>query len=197
MDQGKLGHIQVTKGINLDECILEGDRASNADLIAPTPSAAVLKRFVDNAGLRSVLQALPHDAPSGLFQFRYRLSTTAATTSAPKHIAMDKVGTTAGEIYKTTTVLYVNSKDAKNNDMTLFLDGIDAGDYFNIHDNGDINDYVAFDVTGKPTKTGDVYAIPVSWYAEGGKFTDNEIVNVHWKQPVANPFESTYYPCYK
>ena len=56
-DKAKLNHITIAQDINLDEAILEGDRASKADLIAPTPSADVLKRFVDNAGLRSVLQA--------------------------------------------------------------------------------------------------------------------------------------------
>jgi len=118
----------------------------------------------------------------GLFQFQYRVAIAAANTAAAKHIAFKQVGTTPNEIYKTTTTLYVHKKDKGANDMSLFLDAIDDGDYFNIHDNNNINQFVSFDVTGKPVKTGDVYAIPVSWYAENGAFNNDEIVNIHWKQ---------------
>ena len=64
-DQAKLAHIEITQSINLDEAILEGDRASKADLVDVKPGPDVLKRFVDNQGLRSILQAM--NAPREIY----------------------------------------------------------------------------------------------------------------------------------
>ena len=85
VDQGKLGHIQVTKGINLDECILEGDRASQSDLLAHAPSADVLKRFVDNAGLRSIISAMSLERPTVVSPY------TDAKPTKPEMIAAIKL----------------------------------------------------------------------------------------------------------
>jgi len=54
VDVAKLGHIEITQALNLDEVILEGDRASKADAVVSNPSAAVARRFIDISVLHKV-----------------------------------------------------------------------------------------------------------------------------------------------
>ena len=126
-------------------------------------------------------------ASGGLFQYDYKIKTDASDpTPAVKHISFDDVDFTK------TTKVYINKKDRLGTDMSLFLKSIGKGDWFNIHDNGDINDFVAFDVTGPSVQNGDIFEIPVSHYDGNGTFKNDERVYVHWQQPAANPFESTH-----
>ena len=64
-EKARLGQLDGKLAINLDECILEGDRATTGDLTDPHPSAEELQRFVDNAGLRHILQAM--NAPREIY----------------------------------------------------------------------------------------------------------------------------------
>ena len=153
-------------------------KASEADVVAGTDDT----KFVTAKALKQPLLDASDSSASGLFQFQYRVSTTAASTATAKHVSFNHVGTTPNEIYKSTTMLYIHKKDKGSNDMSLFLDALDKGDYFNIHDNNNVNQFVAFDINGKPVKNGNVYEVPVIWYAEAGAFTDDEIVNIHWNQ---------------
>jgi len=124
------------------------------------------KKYVDNT-----------PATSGLFQYDYKIKLSASdATPAVKHISFDDVDFTK------TTKLYINKIDRTNTDMSLFLKAIDKGDWFNIHDNGDIGDFVAFDVTGAAVQNGDIFEIPVSRYDDNGTLTDNERVFIHWQR---------------
>jgi len=116
--------------------------------------------------------------PSGLFQYDYKIKMSAADpTPSVSHISFDDIDFTK------TTKLYINKKDRTKTDMSLFLSAIDKGDYFNIHDNNDINQFVAFDVIGKAVQNGDVFEVPVKHYDDNGTLTDNERVYIHWQKP--------------
>jgi len=126
------------------------------------------KKYVDdNSG----------SAAAGLFQYDYKIKTDAADPTPPvKYISFDNV------TFASTTKVYINKKDRTGTDMSLFLKSITTGDWFNIHDNGDINDFVAFDVTGPAVQNGDIFEIPVSHYDDNGAFTNNERVYIHWQK---------------
>ena len=131
------------------------------------------KAYIDGARITTVDDA----APGGLFQFDYKIKTDAADpTPAAKFISFDNV------TFATTTKLYINKKDRTNTDMSLFLKAITNGDWFNIHDNGNINDFVAFDVTGDAVQNGDVFEIPVAHYDDNGSLTNGERVYIHWQK---------------
>ena len=116
-------------------------------------------------------------SPGGLFQFDYKIKLSASDPTPPvKFIGFDDIDFTK------TTKLYINKKDRTNTDMSLFLTSIDKGDYFNIHDNNDVGDFVAFDVTGKAVQNGDVFEVPVTRYDDNGTLRDGERVFIHWQK---------------
>ena len=126
--------------------------------------------------------ATVEDIPSSasLFQFDYKIKVSASDATPPKKfISFDDVD------FAQTKFVYINKKDRTSSDMTLFLSTIKKGDYFNIHDNNNINDFVSFDVTGSAVANGDVFEIPVDFYEKNGVIVNNERVFVHWQASKA------------
>ena len=118
----------------------------------------------------------------GLAQFDYKLKVGAAdTTPVSGKISFDNADPAKA------TKLYIHKQDRRHTDMSLFLAGINVGDYFNIHDNNNVNDFVAFDVIGKSVQTGDIFMVPVKFYDNNGTLTDKERVFVHWQRDMAIP----------
>jgi len=243
----KVALIDGTTGINFDEIILDGDRATTSDIDDPNAVPATLERFISIAGLRHALtqfgalyekllgnpakddQILSSkkdgtrswiDAPSGgagiapadqakldhitttkdvdldqmatlddvssaggLFQFDYKIEVgTVDATPAAKKLAFDNADP------KLATKIYINKTDRTNTDMSLFLDSLHNGDYLNLHDNNNINDFIAYDVTGDAVQKGDIFEVSVRLYDENGTLTNGERVFVHWKAtPIPNP----------
>ena len=208
----KTGLIDGTTGINFDEVILDGDRATVSDIDDPNAVPATLERFVSIAGLRHGLaqfgkimgttyehllgnpikddQILSSkkdgtrswiDAPSGgaggLFQFDYKVEVgTVDVTPATRKLAFDNADP------KLATKIYINKNDRTNTDMSLFLKSMKAGDWLNLHDNNDINDFIAYDVVGPAVENGDIFTIPVKKYDDNGTLTNGERVFVHWQR---------------
>ena len=217
-DKGKTQLISGNTPLNFDNVILDRDRASTTDIDDLHASPTTLLKFISLAGLRHAISLLgsvfiKKDGTSemiagytpntdqkvatkayvdnaggtgGLFQFDYKVETSASdTTPAVKYVSFDNTDFTK------TTKLYINKNDRTNTDMSLFLKAIAKGDYFNIHSNNDINNFVAFDVTGKAMQNGDVFVIPVVRYASNGALANDERVFVHWEKVALDPFKST------
>jgi len=209
----KVALIDGTTGINFDEIILDGDRATTSDIDDPNAVPATLERFISIAGLRHALtqfgalyekilgkptkddQILSSkkdgtrswiDAPSGgaggLFQFDYKIEVgTVDATPAAKKLAFDNADP------KLATKIYINKTDRTNTDMSLFLKSLKAGDYLNLHDNNNINDFIAYDVSGAAVQTGNIFEIPVTKYDDNGTLTNGERVFVHWNAATSSP----------
>ena len=146
--------------------LADGSVEMKAGYVPTKDMSIATKKFVEGAGSNA----------AGLFQFDYKIKMSASDATPPvKFISFDDVDFTK------TAKLYINKKDRLGTDMSLFLKGIKTGDWFNIHDNGDIGDFVAFDVTGPVVQNGDIFEIPVSKYDDNGTLTDGERVYVHWQ----------------
>jgi len=121
------------------------------------------------------------DDGSGLFQFDYKVKVgTVDATPSKGYVAFDNVDPSKA------TKMYFNVKDRRSADMTLFLSAISDGDYINLHDNGDINDFVAFDSDGKSVLAGSVVTVPVKNYSHAGSLRNGERVYIHWEKIQAN-----------
>ena len=120
-------------------------------------------------------------AGASLFQFDYKtkVGTVDATPPSGK-ISFDNAD------YKLATKLYIHKKDRTHTDMSLFLKSIKKGDYFNIHDNGNIGDFIAFDVTADVIQNGDIFEVAVTKFDDNGVIVDNERVFVHWEKVEAS-----------
>jgi len=151
--------------------------AAVGDLDDTTGDPDKFAKITNVWGVKHLIENAAGSLAGGLFQFDYKIKTDASsTTPAAKHISFDDVDFTK------TTKLYINKKDRTNTDMSLFLNSIVAGDWFNIHDNNDINDFVAFDITGPAVVAGDVFVVPVSHYGGNGTLKNDERVYIHWQQ---------------
>jgi len=118
----------------------------------------------------------------GLFQFDYKIEVgTVDATPAAKKLAFDNADP------KLATKIYINKTDRTNTDMSLFLKSLKAGDYLNLHDNNNINDFIAYDVSGAAVQTGNIFTIPVTKYDDNGTLTNGERVFVHWNAMVSSP----------
>ena len=116
----------------------------------------------------------------GLFQFNYKVKVGAVdATPAKRFISFDNVDP------KLATKMYFNKNDFRGTDMSLFLKSLKLGDWVNLHDNNNINDFVAYDVIGASTQTGDIFTVPVKHYDDNGSLTDGEHVFVHWQRDEA------------
>jgi len=116
----------------------------------------------------------------GLFQFNYKVKVGAAdATPTKRFISFDNVDP------KLATNMYFNKNDFRGTDMSLFLKSLKLGDWVNLHDNNNINDFVAYDVIGAATQTGDIFTVPVKHYDDNGTLTDGEHVFVHWQRDEA------------
>ena len=136
-------------------------------------SVATKKYVKDNAG-----------GSTSLFQFDYKID-VGTKNSSP---AIGKISFDTDD-YKQASKMYINKKDRKHTDMSLFLTSIQKGDWFNIHDNNDINKFIAFDATKDILKIGDVFVVEVSKYTESGNLQNGERVFVHWEKensPLGN-----------
>ena len=261
----KTALIDGTTGINFDEVILDGDRATTSDIDDPNAVPATLERFISIAGLRHALTQFGNvvkesvtlkgvnpnvkmkvidgghsaqmqviddktghgvasmewlkatqefvftlsdaisgvvkasfeikpdghayigakqvatlddiNSAGGLFQFNYKVKVGVAdATPAKRFISFDNADP------KLATKMYFNKNDFRNTDMSLFLKSLKLGDWVNLHDNNDINDFVAYDVIGAATQSGDIFTVPVKHYDDNGTLTDGEHVFVHWQR---------------
>jgi len=110
-------------------------------------------------------------APGGLFQFDYKVDTLTAGSSPRKgHVSFDDVA------LLNATKMYMNKRDRLSADLSLFISSIAKKDWINLHDNNDINDFVALDLIGDPVLLGDIFEIPIKTYATGGTLNNGERV---------------------
>lgn len=63
------------------------------------------------------------------------------------------------------TTLYIHEETRNGNDATFLWDLLTIGDWVNISPPGDTTIANQYDVTGAPTKSGDVYTVPVTLFA--------------------------------
>ena len=101
-------------------------------------------------------------SPLGIIEFDYRWSTAPNPTPASGRISANNTDPAL------ITLIYVNDTSFPGNDLSLFWDNLDPGDWLNINAPGDYNTRVNFDVVGQPTKTGSVYTIPVTLFEDMG-----------------------------
>lgn len=63
------------------------------------------------------------------------------------------------------TTLYIHEETRNGNDATFLWDLLTIGDWVNISPPGDTSIANQYDVTGAPTKSGDVYTVPVTLFS--------------------------------
>lgn len=103
----------------------------------------------------------------GIVAFPYEYKTGASPTPNNGNLTVNNAA------MNLATVVYVNKLDKDNEDISLFLDNIENGSWLNLYNRVDSAHYVQYDVTGDPTIVGNIYEIPVAFFAEAGPaFTD-------------------------
>ena len=113
----------------------------------------------------------------GLFQFNYKVKVGAGDATPDKRfISFNNPDP------KIATKMYFNKNDFRGTDMSLFLKALKLGDWVNLHDNNNINDFIAYDVIGSAVQTGDIFMVPIKHYADNGALTNGEHVFVHWQR---------------
>jgi len=123
----------------------------------------------------------------GIAQFEYKLKLPLDTTPAGGFLSRD-----ADPL--TVVTLYFNILDSNGDDLSLFFDYMEVGDWLNIHARDNTDDSEQYDVVGPAVKVGDVWELPVSSYAVGGAaLSNNEVVRVFWRNtspdvPVVSVF---------
>ena len=122
------------------------------------------------------------NSTSGLFAFDYKFKNDAGTTPPEKFLQFDNADETLA------TKIYVNKIDRGGNDMSLFLNVINTGDFFNLYEHDDINNNYSYDVTGTAVLNGNIYEIPVVYYASSpvGTISNGDRVSILWKQPSSS-----------
>lgn len=120
----------------------------------------------------------------GLIEMAYRFETSIDTTPAAGNFQFDNADPTL------TTTLYFHKLDQNNDDLGLYFRNMIAGDYLNVHDRDNVDEYVAYDVDGDPVLTGDVYAVPVVFFEQiGANPTNNEVMRIFWRREAGDAID--------
>ena len=94
----------------------------------------------------------------GIIEFDYRWSTAPNATPIAGRVSSNNADPALA------TIIYINEESQPGNDLSLFFDSLEAGDWLNINAPGAFETRNAYDVTGPAVKTGLVYAVPVSLF---------------------------------
>ena len=103
----------------------------------------------------------PQGGALGVVLFKYRWGT--ATTPDPASGRVHANDATPANV----TEVYLHEQDDDDNNLSVFWDELDAGDWFNLFLETDEGNYHRFDVLGA-TKTGNVYTISVAPFDDAG-----------------------------
>ena len=114
-------------------------------------------------------------APMGIMEFTYYMKLPPTETPNNRNLSRNN------DDPAQATILYVNKLDRYNEDISLFLKEVRAGDWFNIHSKSDTNKYEAYDVIEAPTLNGNIWEIPVSPYANEGTIDDGDRIRLFWR----------------
>ena len=114
-------------------------------------------------------------AGGGYFQFEYRW---AVNDSTP---ASGRVSTDNNADPTLVTTVYLHKLDANGDDLSLFFEAIDAGDWLNIGEDQDITLNQRYDATGQAVLNGDVWEVPVVHFDGINIFSNNEQVRVFYR----------------
>ena len=146
--------------------------ATLAEIEAAGPTAIASKEYVDSVA----------NTTGGLFQFSYKVKILSPNTTPPeKFLGFDDIDMAAA-----TNKLYINKIDSSGNDMSLFLAGLKAGDYFNIHDDQDIAISASFDIVAGAVLNGDIFMLDVVPYSHTGTLTNNRKALIYWRSDGPN-----------
>ena len=116
----------------------------------------------------------PQGGALGVVLFKYRWGT--ATTPNPVSGRVHANNATPANV----TEVYLHEQDDDDNNLSVFWDELDAPDWFNLFLEDDEGVYARFDVLSKPTKTGNVYTIPVAPFDNaGGAFNNGARLNLY------------------
>jgi hypothetical protein len=111
----------------------------------------------------------------GIKEFEYTLVLPLDTTPTAKHISRD------GSIPEETAALYLNERDQSGGDISLFIKEMRAGDWLNLHKKRDTEVYEKYDIIATPTKTNNIWKIPVAFYEAQGTLSDGNRVRLFWR----------------
>lgn len=113
----------------------------------------------------------------GITQFSYKMQLPATVTPDPKFLSKDV------EDPNLVTMLYINKNDdAGETDLTLFLENIRKGDWLNIFDKQDSNNFEAYDVVGDVVLNGDIFEVPVIIYESTSTISANTKIRLFWRR---------------
>ena len=98
----------------------------------------------------------------GVVLLRYRWSTSLDGTPGSGQIQADTAAPAAA------TAITIHELDRGGANNSPLLEAIQVGDWFNVFQEANEANFVRYDVTGPPTKVGNVVEVPVTTFQSGG-----------------------------
>ena len=147
------------------------------DVTVPTPSDG------DRLAWDDELQVwVPKRSQSGLgiVELDYRWSTAIDGTPAAGQVQGNNVDPLL------ITQLSFHKQDIGGNDLTLFFENMEFGDWLNIHNRTNVDDSYAFDVQDVGVFADPYWEIPVTVFEINGTLTNNERCRVFWRKDAAD-----------
>ena len=112
----------------------------------------------------------------GVSEFDYRISLPPNAVPANGRVSRDNADPAL------VTTLYFNKTDSDGNDLSLFLENMDTGDWINLHDDADVNHAEQYDVVGLAVLNAGIYEVPVIFFDNpGGPLINNQVIRVFWR----------------
>lgn len=105
----------------------------------------------------------------GIVAFQYEFKTGGDTTPPVGNVTLNAA------TQNLATVIYVNKVNGTGEDISLFLDNLQKGSWLNLYERSDVDNSLSFDVIGPPTVVGDIYEVPVEFFAEAGNPMSNNL----------------------
>jgi len=111
----------------------------------------------------------------GIAEFNYQMDLPLDTTPVSGDISRDADP-------NTVTTLYVHQEDSGGNDRSLFFQSMKTGDWINLHQQADVDNFESYDLTGPPVLNGIIWEFPVTTYSVGGApLSNNDNISLFWR----------------
>ena len=115
------------------------------------------------------------DAPGSVTVYAYAMTLPPTATPFEGFVSRDNADPVV------TTTLYIHDRDSNGTDQTRFLDAIKTGDWINLYKTVDTDVSEQYDATGPAVLTGDVFAVPVTYYGAAGTLVNGDAISVSWR----------------
>ena len=127
---------------------------------------------------------LPKQSTSGLgvIQLGYKWTLPVDPTPNTGQVSRTAINEVNPGTPGEPATLYFHQISNGGEDLSLFFNEMQLGQWLNLHEKDDINNSESYDITGPAVLNGVVYEVPVKVYElTGTRFSNNTVLSVFWR----------------